>query len=406
MLTLQLDIVTMMTLLASGHLILALMLSWHRVEPSLRATVRIWQAAQLLKAIGGAGVVFGVVSENVPVRLLGNLLIFTGFACELMAYRRYVLHRTLPRLPFGLLIIGSALVLAGIWVPEAWRTQYTVAAASTLLAAFTLLSCLILNAHRRRQSNPLPMLKVLVWTNGLNSLATFSRAISAVLIEQHHVATQAPLNEAAFLLNYLLILINGMGFLLLIKEEVDTKLRELVVRDPLTGLFNRRHLDSSLEVAIEEHNMAQQPLSLCLLDLDHFKAVNDTYGHNAGDYILREFARHLSQHLRPADLVARIGGEEFVVVMHETDAVTASTRIQDILDNFSARQFRLGKDRVKLSFSAGIAERRNPVRPSELIRQADRALYRSKENGRKQVSQYAANSESERDRAAHYPLAE
>ncbi|TVP87240.1 MAG: GGDEF domain-containing protein [Pseudomonadaceae bacterium] len=386
--SLQLDIVTMMTLLASGHLILALMLSWHRVEDSLRTTVRIWQAAQLLKALGGAGVAFGVISENVPVRLLGNLLIFTGFACELMAYRRYVLQRTLPGLPFGLLIIGSAVVLCSFWVPELWRTQFTVAAASGLLAAFTLLNCLILNGHRRRQSNPLPMLKVLVWTNGLNSAATSVRAVSALMIDQHHVATQAPLNEAAFLLNYLLILINGMGFLLLIKEEVDSKLRELVIRDPLTGLFNRRHLDSHLELAIAEHADRQQPLSLCLLDLDNFKAVNDSYGHAAGDYILRKFAGHLRDHLRPSDLVARVGGEEFVVILHDTDADTAHQRIQTILDSFCQRQFRLGKDQRNLSFSAGIAQRAPHIRPAQLLRQADQALYASKENGRKRVSIY------------------
>jgi two-component system cell cycle response regulator len=162
---------------------------------------------------------------------------------------------------------------------------------------------------------------------------------------------------------------------------------ELAVTDQLTGLHNRRYMRAQIESYVKRSNMGGMPVSVLLCDIDHFKKVNDIHGHSAGDDVLREFGRRLSENIRPMDLACRYGGEEFVVIMPETTqglAHAAAERIRVIMEETS---FTIGRgEQLRVTMSGGIAT----VIPPEdtvdaLMRRADEALYRAKGNGRNLV---------------------
>lgn len=161
--------------------------------------------------------------------------------------------------------------------------------------------------------------------------------------------------------------------------------QRLSVTDPLTGAGNLRHMTTTLAREVERASRFQRPLSLLLLDLDHFKNVNDTYGHTVGDAVLRELARRLSACVREVDIVARYGGEEFVVVTPETDIEGAQHLAERICEAVREEPFVVGKDVVTVTASVGIAALPTHGSASgDLVRAADEGLYAAKRAGRDQ----------------------
>jgi len=159
------------------------------------------------------------------------------------------------------------------------------------------------------------------------------------------------------------------------------------MRDPLTGLYNRRYLEDFLLKQIHQAERTKSPLSVLMLDLDHFKKINDTYGHDAGDAALKELGKVLQDDIRVGDIAARYGGEEFLVVFYSTDAETIKTRAESIRHEISRLQIKYGAQVVgPITASIGISVFPTHGRtPEELIESADKALYFAKANGRNQV---------------------
>ena len=170
-------------------------------------------------------------------------------------------------------------------------------------------------------------------------------------------------------------------------EKLHAQLSEQALRDPLTGLHNRRYLFEMAPALLELARRKGSPLCVVLLDLDHFKLLNDTYGHQAGDAVLQRFAGLLTQTLRKSDIVCRYGGEEFVAVMPDIDADGAEAMISRLLVAFQARPADTGRRRLPGgSFSAGIALfRRHGQTLEHLLLRADRALYTAKNQGRARI---------------------
>ena len=160
-------------------------------------------------------------------------------------------------------------------------------------------------------------------------------------------------------------------------------LAERAARDGLTGLFNRRELDSRAAQAVALASRHGRPFSCLLLDIDHFKQVNDTHGHAAGDSVLREAARRIRDSLRVSDVVGRYGGEEFVVLLPETAgeaAVAAADKLRALL---AETPVAAGTVSIPIRASIGVAAWSEAMRnPSDLYATADEALYRAKDLGR------------------------
>jgi len=167
---------------------------------------------------------------------------------------------------------------------------------------------------------------------------------------------------------------------------------EMAVVDALTGLNNRRYFDMNLATLLDQAAQEAKPLSLLVLDIDFFKKINDTYGHDAGDEILRALAGRIRRAVRSVDLVCRLGGEEFVIVMPETQIDVAGRVAERVRRAVEAEPFNVkeGQVAVPVTVSIGIADRGSDANPDFIYKSADKALYESKATGRNKVTLSAA----------------
>lgn len=180
----------------------------------------------------------------------------------------------------------------------------------------------------------------------------------------------------------------------LTKERIRMmeKLQKLAVTDGLTKLYNSRSFYSQLETEVDRFNRYKHPLALLLLDLDHFKDYNDTYGHLEGDKILVHFSQIIKSCLRANDTAYRYGGEEFTVILPETGGDEARTVAQRIRAALEAERFSpVNGKKVKITISIGVTEYQPKEELSTFIQRADRAMYRSKQKGRNMVSMLYAD---------------
>lgn len=173
-------------------------------------------------------------------------------------------------------------------------------------------------------------------------------------------------------------------------EEISTIIRDmnnLVVKDELTGIYNRRYINEKLPVDVVNNKINLKPISIVLLDIDHFKKINDTYGHIAGDYILKEFSKIIIENVpRETAWVARYGGEEFVVVLNDTNETKAFQIAENIRLVVENTVFKYDDFLLKLTASFGVCEIISPNESfDEIISRADIKLYKAKQKGRNRV---------------------
>lgn len=188
------------------------------------------------------------------------------------------------------------------------------------------------------------------------------------------------------------------------RRRLEEELRHLAVTDELTGLCNRRRFFEEADRAFRIAVATVSDLSVLMLDLDHFKAINDGFGHAAGDAVLREVAERCRTALRARDVVARMGGEEFAVLLPNTDAAGARLVAQNLLAAISSRRVPVGGGDLEVRASVGVAFMTNGDRDIEsIVERADRALYAAKGSGRNRVVMQpdSPDEEVEDDGMAH-----
>jgi two-component system cell cycle response regulator len=177
-----------------------------------------------------------------------------------------------------------------------------------------------------------------------------------------------------------------------LRENLDQSL-ELAVTDQLTGLHNRRYMESQLDALVRRAVVGgSDPVALLVIDIDHFKKINDGFGHSVGDEVLREFAVRLASNVRAIDLPVRFGGEEFVVVMPETELSHAHRIAERIRLHVAGSPFRVmgGEELLTVTISIGVAASLAADDPASLIKRADEAMYEAKAHGRNRVIARAA----------------
>lgn len=176
-----------------------------------------------------------------------------------------------------------------------------------------------------------------------------------------------------------------------LRDSVQASI-ELAIVDTLTSLHNRRYFDTNFAALMDQAARRGRPLSLMILDIDHFKRVNDTYGHDAGDSILKTFAARIRNVIRNSDLICRLGGEEFAVLMPDTTLEVGTRVAERVRRSIDSAPFALaiGRPPVPVTVSIGLAERGAIADVDALMRRADAALYRSKGAGRNRVTADAA----------------
>jgi diguanylate cyclase (GGDEF)-like protein len=224
------------------------------------------------------------------------------------------------------------------------------------------------------------------------------------------------------LLAFLALLGSGMGFVLACLERTAKSMEFLASHDPLTGCLNRRSFDPLCAHEVARGQRSGEPLALLLLDLDHFKRVNDLHGHRSGDLVLQGFAKRVQARLRSADVFARLGGEEFAVLLPDTDLAGALSVADYLCRSVAGTPVRLADDEVfELTVSLGLAmlapephqgrattpagQRPSPpaaetISPELLYLRADQALYQAKRQGRNRVVVWQEDAVAEGDTRA------
>lgn len=187
-----------------------------------------------------------------------------------------------------------------------------------------------------------------------------------------------------YLIFFAATLMVALGFMLMVYERMEATARNLALHDPLTNACNRRFFDQQAPAEIERARRYAHPLSLMMIDIDHFKAVNDTLGHAVGDQVLRELARRIRSVLRQPDWLTRWGGEEFIVLMPATDQAGAVALAERVRQCVCGAAF---EPVGRVTISIGVAQYQSPDALHRWITHADAAMYRAKERGRNCVEE-------------------
>ncbi len=171
-------------------------------------------------------------------------------------------------------------------------------------------------------------------------------------------------------------------------HQLEARLRDQADRDPLTGLYNRRYFDAAMAHELARCRREGLPLSLLLIDIDHFKQVNDTHGHQAGDAVLHQLAHLLREHARTADVICRYGGEEFLLLLPGTPQAAAAARAEACREAFARVRVAFDGTQLSATLSIGVAtaEAQATASAAQVLRHADQALYRAKAAGRNRVA--------------------
>ncbi|HKK15018.1 MAG TPA: GGDEF domain-containing protein [Gammaproteobacteria bacterium] len=238
------------------------------------------------------------------------------------------------------------------------------------------------------------------WLGAYLALTIVSGMIDAPLAQQAHPVAE-PVRTTFFILNMAAAAVSIYAILNYFVrqgeqhnrrlEANEKRITELMLTDPLTGAANRRHLDQYLAGCLGAARRRQSEVCVIMADLDHFKTVNDTFGHDVGDLVLREFVRLAKRCIRDEDLLARFGGEEFAIVLPDTPLEQGHRVAERIRQCLEAA--RIESSGVKVTASFGVFAARDAA-PNDLLSVADQALYASKSAGRNRVTLRTATASS------------
>ena len=326
--------------------------------------------------------------------VVANVLMVTAQAMKLAAIHAYR-QLEFPRWQCLLPVVVAILLF---WLLPYDNARYRLGLGSLLFAAqFLLILRALWNDTESRSGNAwwllfgatLLMLPLLT----LRSIASLSGAIEFVTTPQSSIAPN-PVQLAVFVGLTALNLLGAMGFILMVKERGDREIRALAMTDPLTRIMNRRAFMAQAEkqtaVALRHH----LPLALLMIDIDHFKRINDAHGHPAGDKVLVSVTELLTAQLRKQDLLARYGGEEFCVLLPSTNEAGAIALADKLRLAVEKTPMLLGDKSVSITISVGVTacDFNTPkFHPdfTSMLQDADRALYLAKEKGRNRTVQLA-----------------
>jgi diguanylate cyclase (GGDEF)-like protein len=371
------DLQTFMLALGVGNIAFALLMACYMHGAARSPALRDWMWARLACGLGECVLWLAPRTGSQAVEVLALCVWVGGVLLEVAAYGRFFgfgdLRRVMPvPIGIGILTIGCAL-FAG-----ASRTQMT-AVVGGLIAVYTFTASLVLLDPRKERT----LLERII---GINDVL-YALAIGLwLVIEQGNAGAGGltGIGSLAYLASYLLMIVTGFGFLLMCKQRDDAQMQRMATIDCLTDALNRRaffeRADSARQLALR----LRKPIALLMLDLDHFKQLNDNFGHACGDRALRLFADTARGVLREPDLLGRLGGEEFALALPGTPlegALQAAERLRVALTEAvidCAPTYRM-------SASIGVVM----VEPNEeltaALARADHALYAAKTGGRNRI---------------------
>jgi diguanylate cyclase (GGDEF)-like protein len=374
-----LDASTLFVVATCVTALLGLFLLFAWMQERVRA-LAWWGAAYL---IGGLAVAMWSIEPLISPPLptgIANALLFIACGMIWSAARLFHGHRVL----WGSMFVGATVWLVCCLSPEFVQSAPArIILSSLIVSAYTFLTAIELWRERRRhllQRWPAIFVPIL---HGAVFLIPI--ALASILPADRGMLSLASGWIAVFALETILYVIGTAFIVLLITKERTVRIHKAAAHtDPMTGLFNRRGFIEAAHLLMKRQAKKGAPVSVLMFDLDHFKSINDSYGHAVGDDALRLFASTVSSTMRANDVIARFGGEEFVAILPGsiTDAVIAADRVRLA---FEAAAIEVGERRLAATVSVGAASGAAMSDIEQLIGNADAALYRAKLNGRNRV---------------------
>jgi diguanylate cyclase (GGDEF)-like protein len=377
-----LDVKTLFLLTVDVEAMLGLLLLFAWVQNTSIIALAWWGSAHLLRTLSIALYgMFGSVPELVSLDL-SNALLFTSYAVAWNGARVFDGRRTLP----GWLITGATVWVLACQLPQfAEATQVRGLLSSAIVAAFLWLTAW--EFWRGRAERLLSRWPAIFILFGHGAIFLLRSPLSTMLPGAASDPALASAWMTVISTEEVLATIS-IAFILLAmaKERIELQHKTAAMVDSLTGLANRRaFLDSAAQLT-QTQTARDVPVAVFMIDLDRFKSVNDRFGHSIGDEVLRIFAESAQANLRPSDIVARLGGEEFAVLLADACRDNAFKVAERIRATFAAMAAIVGGHAVNATASIGVAIIQDPQQDVlALLSQADQALYRAKARGRNRV---------------------
>jgi diguanylate cyclase (GGDEF)-like protein len=382
-----LDTRTILVVMAISCLIMSAALFVTHAGRFRRDGMRLWTAGYAAQFLGASlFAARGAIPDFLSI-VLANTLLSAGFALLYAAVREFQGKRCRRCLHVAAVVVCFFIFLAYLE-----NAVQRIALSGMLFSVQTGVIALILfrgaPAHERRSrwltASAFAVTSGLLFYRGLEVFNSSPEEISILAV--------SPFRTFSLLAGFIVIILSSFGFLLMTRERADQENERLATLDPLTEIFNRRtFLDlAGREIARSRRNGL--PLALLMVDFDHFKRINDTYGHLTGDAILKAFTALTLTCLRRNDLFGRYGGEEFAILLPETDGSGAAFFADRLRARITGASLRVGANSVNWTVSIGITSL-NCAETTDLdgiLRIADEALYAAKTGGRDRIVQIPA----------------
>lgn len=374
------DIRTFLLVLGIGNIGFALLMAGYARGPASHPAMRMWALARLVQ---GAAHLLGWLRPDLPwvgVALAANTALIVGTALELAAYCIFLGFKQwramlLPSTAMAVLIAYGARALH---LPPAQM----VVVMSLLLLVFNLAMAVLLLRPGMHAS---VLQRLIGWNVVLFCVAMAARAWQGMGNHHLHLFSATGMQSATFIAGYILMIVNGFGFLLLCKEKDDARMVQLATIDSLTGLINRHAFFDRTDSARALASRQRSPIALMMIDIDHFKRINDCFGHATGDEALVLFAATAKARLRDHDIMGRLGGEEFALVLPATDLEGAILAAERLRSTVAAAVLSTGSGPYSMTISVGVVVIDPQEHINAALARADHALYAAKSGGRDRV---------------------
>jgi diguanylate cyclase (GGDEF)-like protein len=379
-----LDIATVLIMEIAAAIAVGTMLGFSRSISNAEGLPEITWAAWLLALSFGLQATRHLI-DPVWAIVVGNGSAWIAMTLQLIGYRRFGGHQQHSWRWLMLPILCIA-IMWSLWANGASYVTRTVFL-STVVLVLCLLCCHELfrdGAMRRERTRFIPW--VLTAFTGLCMALRIPALLLDPGINEDFFAPSLE-RTLAFAPTLYYTLGTGFGFMLMLRERGDARLREVALSDALTGVANRRALEEMVRRDMHQSVRTGQPLSLIVIDIDHFKAVNDTWGHAVGDQVICHVAAVIGETIRASDILARYGGEEFCVLLRDTDTDSARTLATKLCNALRTRPLEHAAGSITVTASMGVSGLVQGAGDSweALFKRADGALYRAKQEGRDRV---------------------